>query len=126
LEHNDLGEQNRKTERIESCDDTVTPPMALTLDIEKYEHFFEDEEMTESQKREYLETLWNIVVSFIQMGVEVRPALETCGKPAVSADCREVISGDVVKLELQNLNNTFKTAMDRASDPEQEGDRNDR
>ena len=44
---------------------------ALYLDIEKYEHFLEG--MDEAQKREFLETLWAIIVNFVDLGFGVHP-----------------------------------------------------
>lgn len=125
MENNDLGEPNRENEPIESGDETAGQPIALTLDIEKYEHFFEDEDMTEDQKREYLETLWAIVVSFIQMGVDVSPASNNCGKHTVSADDRKNGDADMVELSPQHLNDTFVSAADRLDGSGQKGAHND-
>ena len=59
------------------------PRPALTLDVEQYEKFLEDSDLTEDQKREFLETLWNIVVEFVSLGFGVHPvqqAQNACGK----------------------------------------------
>ena len=38
---------------------------ALTIDYALYEQYLDDSDLTDAQKREFLETLWNIIVSFV-------------------------------------------------------------
>ena len=41
---------------------------ALTLDIDTYQALLDDPELSEDQKREFIETIWSIVVQFVDMG----------------------------------------------------------
>ncbi len=41
---------------------------ALTLDIDTYQALLDDPELSEDQQREFLETIWSIVVQFVDMG----------------------------------------------------------
>ena len=52
----------------------------LTVDWTVYANFLEDSEMTDDQKRELIETVWAIVVSFIDMGFDVRAPEDACGQ----------------------------------------------
>ena len=44
---------------------------ALTLDIDTYQALLDDPELSDDQKREFLETIWSIVVQFVDMGFGV-------------------------------------------------------
>lgn len=68
-----------------------SPRPALTLDIDHYQALFDAPELTQDQKREMLEALWSLIVSFVDLGFDVS-ASETCGKhqntPALCAFAR--------------------------------------
>jgi len=57
----------------------------LTVDVEKYQTMLDDSDLTEEQKRRVLEELWSIIVNFVELGFEVHPLQEVCGK-SESAD----------------------------------------
>ncbi len=46
---------------------------ALELDYALYEQYLKDSEWTEDQKREFIDTLWSIVVQFVDLGIGVHP-----------------------------------------------------
>jgi hypothetical protein len=46
---------------------------ALTLSPDEYLHFLAESDWSESQKREFIEALWSIVVSFVDMGFHIHP-----------------------------------------------------
>ena len=48
-------------------------PLTLTLDIDYYRQFLDCSEISEQQKQELIETIWNIVVQFNYMGGGVHP-----------------------------------------------------
>ncbi|MEM9211734.1 MAG: hypothetical protein AAGA63_09615 [Pseudomonadota bacterium] len=50
---------------------------SLTLDIDYYQSLLDDPEVSEDQKREYLETIWPIVVQFIDWGYGIHPVQQT-------------------------------------------------
>jgi len=55
----------------------------VTVDYKEFESYLEEQDLTEDQKRELLQTLWNIVVAFIDFGFEIHPiqlALNDSGK----------------------------------------------
>lgn len=47
---------------------------ALTLDAEYYQAFLDDAAISEDRKREMVETLWQIIVAFVDLGFGVHPA----------------------------------------------------
>lgn len=45
----------------------------LTLDVEYYQSFIDDVDISDEQKQELIETLWNIVVQFVDLGFGIHP-----------------------------------------------------
>ncbi|MEO0383209.1 MAG: hypothetical protein AAF234_06595 [Pseudomonadota bacterium] len=46
---------------------------ALEIDYELYMKMLEDSEWTDDQKREFIETMWSIIVSFVDLGFGIHP-----------------------------------------------------
>lgn len=46
---------------------------ALTFDAHQFCHFLADSDWTEEQKIEFIEVLWQIVVSFVDLGFDLNP-----------------------------------------------------
>lgn len=46
---------------------------ALTLDVDYYQSLMDDTDMSEDQKREFIEALWTIVVCFVDLGFGIHP-----------------------------------------------------
>jgi hypothetical protein len=73
------------TERGDAFENAHAPPKAtLTVDVEKYQAFLDGADMTEAQKEEFLQSLWSIIVSFVDLGFGVHPLQAVCGE---DADC---------------------------------------
>lgn len=45
----------------------------LHLDVDYYQTMLDDPQLSEDQKRELIETLWNIVIQFIDLGFGIHP-----------------------------------------------------
>jgi hypothetical protein len=56
------------------------PQPILSVDVEKYQAFLDEADMTEAQKEEFLQALWSIIVSFVEMGFGVHPLQAVCGE----------------------------------------------
>ncbi|MEM8750719.1 MAG: hypothetical protein AAGF28_10475 [Pseudomonadota bacterium] len=48
-------------------------PPTLELDIEYYQSFLDDVDISDDKKQELIETLWSIVVSFVDLGFDIHP-----------------------------------------------------
>ncbi len=63
----------------EQSDDTAgssqapAPRPIITLDVSLYESYLADSDLTGEQKREFLETLWSIIVGFVDLGFGIHP-----------------------------------------------------
>lgn len=54
----------------------------ITVDVERYQSFLDDTDLTEPQKAEFLQALWQIITNFVELGFGVHPLQEVCGKDA--------------------------------------------
>lgn len=74
--------------------DTVTPISRLAapasapsdrprilVDYEKYAHFLENEDLTDDEKRAFIQALWSIIVDFVSLGFGVHPLQQTRDDP---------------------------------------------
>ena len=55
----------------------------LTIDVSLYEHYLDDSDMSDAEKNEFIQTMWNLVCEFVKVGYAVHPLHlehETCGK----------------------------------------------
>lgn len=90
----------------------MTARPVLTIDYEKYEHFFEESDLTEAEKRAFIETIWSVIVSFVDMGFGVHPvqqAQEACGKLAKNPPKSALTAPDGLYLR-NDITRNFKDA----------------
>lgn len=64
----------------------------------------DDSDLTEEQKRRVLEDLWSIIVNFVELGFQVHPVQEVCGKDdladgGAAKPAFDAVSSDCPKLE---------------------------
>jgi hypothetical protein len=55
-------------------------PPTLTIDWGLYASYLEESDLDDDQKREFIETLWSIVVSFVDLGFGIDPTQQVCGQ----------------------------------------------
>ncbi|WP_424975333.1 hypothetical protein [Dinoroseobacter sp. S124A] len=60
----------------------------MTVDVERYQKFLDGSDMNQAEKEEFLQALWQIIVSFVELGYGVHPLQEVCGKDAGSVSGR--------------------------------------
>lgn len=62
-------------------DPTAIPPRpSLSVDWEVYAAMLEDSDMPLDQQKELIETLWSIVVMFVDLGYDLKPTAQICGQ----------------------------------------------
>jgi hypothetical protein len=69
----------------------------LAVDVERYQAFLDGSDMTQAQKEEFLQALWSIMVSFVELGFGVHPLQEVCGKDEKSGPHLAKTAFDQVK-----------------------------
>ncbi len=68
----------------------------VTVDVEKYQAYLDETDMTLAQKEAFLQDLWQIVVAFVELGFGVHPLLEVCGQNEESDGADENNDSDAV------------------------------
>lgn len=58
-------------------------PPTLAIDWELYGAYLEESDLDEDQKREFIEALWSIVVSFVDLGFGIDPTQQVCGQNGI-------------------------------------------
>ena len=74
-------------------------PPSLTIDWQAYAAMLEESDWSDAQKRELIETLWSIVVAFVDLGFGVHPAQQACGQPGIQPPAARWMSGRGVVLQ---------------------------
>lgn len=72
----------------------ATSAPALRFDWADWLPYLEDQDIPEEQKRELIETLWSIVVAFVDLGWQLNPKPEICGEAIDLKAILEVVDGD--------------------------------
>jgi hypothetical protein len=71
----------------------------LTVDVEKYQAWLDETDLSQEQKEEFLQALWSIVVSFVEMGFGVHPLQEICGQDDLDDAAAPKLARDQVQSE---------------------------
>jgi len=86
-------------------------PSVLRFDWQDWLPYFEDEAIPETQKRVLIETMWSIVIGFVDLGWSITPIVEaeaidescvgkgaqTCGQ---TIDLKAVLEAAVIRSEM--------------------------
>ena len=78
-----------------SQQDNLPPRPSLSVDWELYAAMLEDSDMPLDQQKELIETLWSIVVMFVDLGFDLKPVAQICGEGQEALDDESV---DLVSL----------------------------
>lgn len=100
----------------ETQDHTDTSPPSLTIDWAKYGAMLDEWDGSDEQKQELIETLWSIVMAFVDLGFAVQ---SSCGE---TAEMDEIALPDVLSCDLtqpetnkkQELRDAFSEAVGRS------------
>ena len=52
----------------------------IKVDVERYQSYLDDTGMTDQQKKDFLQAMWLVMMSFVELGFEVHPIQHVCGK----------------------------------------------
>lgn len=99
---------NNDTERIDppATQENTDHFQALTINYELYEHYLEGSDLTEAQKREFLDALWSVIVSFATLGFGIHPlqqvTSDTCEQMEIPVEFLKPNSGDMVECNIKS------------------------
>ena len=80
----------------------------LTIDYEFYEKMLEQSDASDEEKRAFIETWWNLIVNFVDLGFGVHPLQQACEQPM---DLSTLDSQDVIDSKGLALNSEFKQSI---------------
>lgn len=86
---------------------------ALTIDYDLYATYLEDSDLTEKQKREFIDTLWNIIVGFVDLGFGVHPLQQACDQNLDIAALSSFSPDNVIDSDNQHIK-LFSRIVDHA------------
>lgn len=75
----------------------------LNVDVARYQEYLDGLELTPEQKEKFLTAVWSIVVTFVELGYDVHPLQEACGKDCETDALRPVPASDEVRSEDHNI-----------------------
>ena len=87
----------------------TSPGPSLTIDYALYQKYLDNSDLTEAQKSDYLDTLWSIIVSFVDLGFGVHPLQQACEQ---ELDLTSLMATDVVSSRKGLSQNQFTDAAD--------------
>ena len=90
------------------------PARLLQVDVDQFQHHLDGADLTEEEKRQYLEAVWAIIVSFVDLGFGVHPLQQACGQVDRIAAPGPETDHDGVNLNDQDLSEQFEAAADAA------------
>lgn len=83
------------------------PKRIVTVDVEKYQSYLDGSGMSDAEKEEFLQALWSIIVSFVELGFGVHPLQEVCGKtPEIEGQGAKAAFDGVSSEQPENNDNT--------------------
>lgn len=61
----------------------------LEIDVEKYQAMIDHPALSETEKRQFIDALWTVLITFIDLGFDLHPVKVACGKlgPEAIEDC---------------------------------------
>ncbi|WP_298966551.1 hypothetical protein [uncultured Roseibium sp.] len=87
-------------------------PPSLTIDWECYASYLDGSDLSENQKRELIETLWNIVVSCVDLGFDLHPVQQACEQNSGNTPH---LNADLLSFIEDNPNNQNENPADIAA-----------
>lgn len=99
---------------------TSAGPPSITVDWDRYGQYLEDSDLSDAEKRAFLETLWSIVVSFVDVGFGVHPVQQSCENSCEqSEEIRAFIAEEIASVVCSPDTDITENAAEQSS-PSQE------
>ena len=95
----------------------------LSIDWELYGKYLDESDLSDADKQAFIETLWSIVVSFVDLGFGVHPVQQVMANPCEQhEEIRKFITDQPTSVvDSPNIHKTeFNASADGQSGPSQE------
>ncbi len=79
----------------------------VTVDYDLYAQYLDDADISEDDKHELIQMIWNIIFEFASLGFDIHPLQQiegACGQKSKTGEFRPQEPGDAVELEHQFSN----------------------
>lgn len=86
----------------------------LTIDYALFEKLLEDTEISEEDKRQFIETWWNLIINFVDLGFGIHPLQQACDPPE---DLSALTLSDVLGIEDKAARGDFAEAAAKGGTP---------
>ncbi|MEP3296774.1 MAG: hypothetical protein ABJO27_09905 [Pseudoruegeria sp.] len=111
-------DQNQEQNLRQQFNKTQPQTPGLTFNWEDWLPYFEDTDIPETQKREMIETLWQIVVGFVDLGFELNPhqqaGQQNCGQ---NFDLKTLLEAAVVKSDTCTREQSLPNKTNKHKEP---------
>ncbi|MEE4538260.1 MAG: hypothetical protein V2J51_07195 [Erythrobacter sp.] len=81
----------------------------VTVDVEKYQAWLDDPALSDEQKEQIVQSLWEIILAFVDLGFGVSPLQDACGQLSEIEGSCGAQPQDVVRSDADTLSDTFNT-----------------
>lgn len=85
---------------------TKTRPV-MKINIEHYQRYLDDTNISDTDKEELLETLWSIICELVELGYGVHPLQENCGESNKEVANSSLLSPYMLDLHTLKLSEHF-------------------
>lgn len=79
----------------------------LDTDIERFQAFLDDDDVSDDLKEEIVRSVWTIVIAFIDLGFGVFPLDQTCGQFSEMLEQRDLEAQDTLDWEQAGTTEKF-------------------
>jgi len=93
----------------------------LTLDTERYQAMIDAPDVSDADKAKLIETLWDVVIGFIDLNIEVLTA-DSCGQARNCCACAPSPAPPVVSSSIPKLTVDFGAAVFTAANTDKNQD----
>ena len=99
----------------QNFDASASTKRVIGVDYEKYQRLLDESGLPEDAKREIIDALWSIIVSFVDLGFGVHPMQEVCGKDAQNGADRALEPSKALYLGSETPHNVIGSPPGRDS-----------
>lgn len=96
---------------------------AVILDTDKYRAEIADLGLTADQEREYIETVWAILLQAMQLGIRIEMAAKSCGQDVETRTLPTIPGAGGIKSGDTDFHSNFETAVRQIDAATVEGSR---
>ncbi|HFE37485.1 MAG TPA: hypothetical protein ENK06_03565 [Gammaproteobacteria bacterium] len=82
-------EKNNSKTRKQDAPDSISQRPGLTIDYDLYWHHLENSDLSDQQKRDFLDELWSIIVFFVELGFNVNPLQQAVDQSHKTGTCEQ-------------------------------------